>query len=311
MLTFWEPSTCARVSFEMAIRKLGGNVINYSPEISSEKRRNLKDTVNTLAALGADAVIFRHSSPGFNLLSQLIDIPFISGGEGCYQHPTQALLDIFTLRDRGVELSQLKVIIVGDILHSRVARSLFYAFPPFSAELTLVAPPVLLPEELVPRGVSRAYHLDEVLPEGDVVYLLRVQRERQGKNLLPSLAEYSALYGINEKRLPLLKKGVLLMHPGPVNVGTEISRGVLDYFEKNCPGAFFPGAGSKWCICASVLDLFLGRIKVMDLLLKVAYYTTPKTAGKTGGGFDQGNKIGRFLYPWAPSMFPFGISRGK
>lgn len=262
VLTFWEPSTRTRVSFEMAIRKLGGNVINYSPEISSEKKgENLKDTVNTLAALGADAVIFRHSSPGFfNLLSQLIDIPFISGGEGCYQHPTQALLDIFTLRDRGVELSQLKVIIVGDILHSRVARSLFYAFPPFSAELTLVAPPVLLPEELVPRGVSRAYRLDEVLPEGDVVYLLRVQRERQGKNLLPSLAEYSALYGINEKRLPLLKKGVLLMHPGPVNVGTEISRGVLDYFEKNCPGSvlFQEQVRNGVFVRMAVLDLFLG-----------------------------------------------------
>ncbi len=262
VLSFWEPSTRTRVSFEIAVQRLGGRVINYSPDNSSEKKgENLKDTLKTLAALGADAVVFRHRSPGFfNLISQMVDIPFISGGEGCYQHPTQALLDLFTLRDRGVKLSEIKVIMVGDILYSRVARSHFYALSVFGAGLTLVAPPVLLPAGLVPDGVSWSYALDDLLPEGDVVYLLRVQRERQGKALLPSLAEYAALYGINEKRIPLLKKGALLMHPGPVNIGIEISRGAVDFFQRNYPERilFQEQALNGVFVRMAVLDLLLG-----------------------------------------------------
>lgn len=262
VLSFWEPSTRTRVSFEMAVQKLGGRVINYSPDTSSEKKgENLKDTLNTLVALGADAVVFRHRSPGFfNLISRMVDIPFISGGEGCYQHPTQALLDLFTLRDRGVKLSEIKVIMVGDILHSRVARSHFYALSVFGAGLTLVAPPVLLPVELVPDSVGWSYVLDDVLPDGDVIYLLRVQQERQGKGLLPSLAEYSALYGINEKRISLLKKSALLMHPGPVNIGIEISRGAVEFFQRNYPQRilFQEQALNGVFVRMAVLDLLLG-----------------------------------------------------
>ncbi|NMB35028.1 MAG: aspartate carbamoyltransferase catalytic subunit [Firmicutes bacterium] len=232
-ISFWEPSTRTRLSFELAVQKLGGRVINLNPRISSEEKgENMEDTVSTLASLGAHALIFRHSIPGYiQKISRNIGMPLISGGEGCYQHPTQALLDIFTLREKGVKLEQTMVIMVGDILHSRVARSHFFALPLYGAGLTLVAPPVLLPPELVPPGSGYSYHLEEVLPQGDVIYLLRVQKERQSKGLLSSLDEYAAVYGLNEKRLALLKKDAFLMHPGPVNVGIEISFKALKMLE--------------------------------------------------------------------------------
>ncbi len=232
-ISFWEPSTRTRLSFELAVQKLGGRVVNLNPGVSSEgKGENMEDTVRTLASLGARALVFRHSDPGFfKNISRHLAIPLISGGEGCYQHPTQALLDIFTLQEKGVNLAGTVTVMIGDILHSRVARSHFFALPLFGAKLALVAPPVLLPPELVPPGVTWSYHLEEVLPQGDVIYLLRVQKERQARGLLPSLGEYAALFGINEKRLALLKKNAFLMHPGPVNVGIEISSKVLKKLE--------------------------------------------------------------------------------
>lgn len=224
-ISFWEPSTRTRLSFELAVQKLGGRVIDLNPTISSERKgENMEDTVRTLTSLGAHALIFRHNVPGFlQKISRHTEMPLISGGEGCYQHPSQALLDIFTLREKGVNLAETTIVMVGDILHSRVARSHFLALPLFGARLILVAPPVLLPPELIPPGVSYSYHLEEVLPQGDVIYLLRVQKERQSEGLLPSLGEYAAVYGLNEKRLSLLKEKVFLMHPGPVNVGIEIN----------------------------------------------------------------------------------------
>ncbi|MGI6308572.1 MAG: aspartate carbamoyltransferase catalytic subunit [Dethiobacteria bacterium] len=236
-VSFWEPSTRTRLSFELAVHKLGGRVVNLNPGISSEgKGENMEDTIKTLASLGASALIFRHRSPGFfQRISQSMEMPLISGGEGCYQHPTQALLDIFTLHEKGVNLAETTVVMIGDILHSRVARSHFYALPLFGASLTLVAPPVLLPPELISSGIGWSYHLEEALPAGDVVYLLRVQKERQEKGLLPSLGEYAALYGLNEKRLALLKENAFLMHPGPVNIGIEISSRALKKLESIHP----------------------------------------------------------------------------
>ncbi|RJX27241.1 MAG: aspartate carbamoyltransferase catalytic subunit [Dethiobacter sp.] len=264
-ISFWEPSTRTRISFELAVQKLGGRIINFIPELSSEKKgENADDTIKTLQSIGADALVFRHSSPGiFHRVSQFVEIPFISGGEGCYQHPTQALLDIFTLLESGVKLSGLQVVMVGDILHSRVARSHFYAFPVFGANLTLVAPPVLLPLELVPPGVNWSYNLEEVLPSGDIIYLLRVQKERQGKSLIPSLGEYTALYGLNEKRLSLLKEDACLMHPGPVNIGIEISSGVIKTFENVYPDRilFQDQVRNGVYVRMAVLDLLLaGRV---------------------------------------------------
>jgi len=236
-ISFWEPSTRTRLSFELAVRKLGGKIISFNPGISSEgKGENIKDTVKTLASLGADALIFRHRIPGFfQRIAQSTGMSLISGGEGCYQHPTQALLDIFTLQEKGIDFTGITVVMVGDILHSRVARSHFYVLPLFGAKLILVAPPVLLPPALVPAGVERSYHLENVLPAGDVIYFLRVQRERQEKGLLPSLDEYAVLYGLNEKRLTLLKENALLMHPGPMNIGIEISSRALKRLESSCP----------------------------------------------------------------------------
>jgi aspartate carbamoyltransferase catalytic subunit len=236
-VSFWEPSTRTRLSFELAVHKLGGKIISFNPGISSEgKGENIKDSIRTLASLGAGALIFRHRIPGFfQKIAQSTGMPLISGGEGCYQHPTQALLDIFTLQEKGIDFAETTVVMVGDILHSRVARSHFYALPLFGAKLILVAPPVLLPPALVPVGINRSYHLEEVLSRGDVIYFLRVQRERQEKGLLPSLGEYAVLYGLNEKRLALLKENALLMHPGPMNIGIEISSRALKRLENSCP----------------------------------------------------------------------------
>lgn len=262
-LAFWEPSTRTRLSFTLAVQKLGGAVVNLTPEVSSEKKgESIDDTLQTLQSLGACALVFRHSSPGiFGRVSRSLGIPLISGGEGCYQHPTQALLDIFTLLENGLDLSGKKIVMVGDILHSRVARSHFYTFPLFGAELTLVAPPALLPVELPPAGVNWSYSLEENLPGAAVVYLLRVQRERQEKGLIPSLGEYAALYGLNQKRMALLEKDVYLMHPGPVNVGIEISRDVMETFKAHYPESilFQEQVRNGVFIRMAVLDLLLAR----------------------------------------------------
>jgi len=260
-LSFWEPSTRTRLSFELAVQKLGGRVLNLAPQLSSEKKgESMEDTVKTLQSIGVDALIFRHSSPGiFHRISRLVDIPLISAGEGCYQHPTQALLDIFTLKEKGIELEGSQVVMVGDILHSRVARSHFYAFPLFGAKLCLVAPPAFLPLELVPPGASCSYQLEEVLPAGDIIYLLRVQQERQEKGLIPSGREYAALYGLNEQRMSLLKESACLMHPGPVNKGMEISAGVIAAFENLYP--------HRILFQEQVQNGVFLRMAVLDLLL--------------------------------------------
>ena len=172
VLSFWEPSTRTRLSFELAVHKLGGNVTDLRPEHNSEKKgESLEDTVKTLEALGADALIFRHGIPGlFGKIARVVDFPLISGGEGCYQHPTQALLDIFTLQEAGVDLSGLEVVMVGDILHSRVARSHFLALPAFNARIILVGPPAFLPAELVPPDVAYSYCFDDVL-SGEMCFI--------------------------------------------------------------------------------------------------------------------------------------------
>ncbi|MEW5919959.1 MAG: aspartate carbamoyltransferase catalytic subunit [Bacillota bacterium] len=260
-ISFWEPSTRTRLSFALAVQKLGGTVIDYQPEMGSEKKgESIEDTVKTMLSLGAAALIFRSSIPGlFYEIAPHVELSFISGGEGCYQHPTQALLDIFTLQQRGVTLQGANVVMVGDILHSRVARSHFYALPAFGASLTLVAPPVFLPDALVPPGASAGFSLEEALPAADILYLLRVQKERQGVNLLPSLNAYASLYGLDQKRLALLKKDALLLHPGPMNVGTEISYEALKYLERHNP--------ERVLFQEQVANGVYTRMAVLDLLL--------------------------------------------
>ncbi|MGI5875653.1 MAG: aspartate carbamoyltransferase catalytic subunit [Dethiobacteria bacterium] len=260
-LSFWEPSTRTSFSFQQAIHKLGGRVIEFKPEISSvQKGESIEDTIKALLSLGASALVFRHRWPGlFQQIAEKIEIPIISGGEGCYQHPTQALLDLFTLRQTGLDLNGLSVVLVGDILHSRVARSLFYLLPLFGVKLTLVAPPVFLPLELVPPGADYSFNLEDNLPKGDVLYFLRVQKERQESGLLSSLGEYAALYGLNKKRLALLKKDVYIMHPGPVNIGVEISYHALKYLEEKFP--------QKLLIHKQIQNGVYVRMAVLDLLV--------------------------------------------
>lgn len=260
ILSFWEPSTRTRVSFELAVRKLGGNVVDLRPGQNSEKKgESLEDTVKTLGSLGADALVFRHEMPGlFGKIARLVDFPLINGGEGCYQHPTQALLDIFTLKEAGVVLSGLEVVLAGDILHSRVARSHFFALPAYGARITLVGPPAFLPAELVPPGMHYSYSLDDVLSRGEVLYLLRVQTERH-RRFFPSSAEYAALYGLNEKRLAALKQKPFVMHPGPVNLGVELSRDALHILEKVYP--------EKVLIQKQVQNGVYVRMAVLDLVI--------------------------------------------
>jgi aspartate carbamoyltransferase catalytic subunit len=260
VLSFWEPSTRTRVSFELAVRKLGGNVVDLRPEHNSEKKgESLEDTIKTLEALGADALIFRHGLPGlFGKIKQLTGIPLISGGEGCYQHPTQALLDIFTLLENGVVLPGLEVVIVGDILHSRVARSHFYALSAFNARIILVGPPAFLPAELAYPDFDYTYSFDDVLSRGDVLYFLRMQTERH-RHLFPSAGAYAALYGLNMKRLAMLKKMPFIMHPGPVNLGVEMSIEALRLLEEVYP--------EKILIHKQVQNGVYVRMAVLDLLI--------------------------------------------
>ncbi len=261
-VSFWEHSTRTRLSFELAIKELGGRVVGYYPETASEQKgETMEDTVKTLISLGSSAVVFRHSLPGlFHRLAQKVEVPFISAGEGCYQHPTQTLLDIFTMRQAGFDLQGLKVLMVGDILHSRVARSHMCALPLFGVEVAFAAPPPLLPDGMVPPGATCYRNLEEALPWADVVYLLRVQKERQEQGLVPSLGEYAALFGLNLAGLSRVKSGTCFMHPGPINPGVEISHEALRALENVAPERvlFRKQVKNGLYVRMAVLDLLVG-----------------------------------------------------
>jgi aspartate carbamoyltransferase catalytic subunit len=238
---FFEDSTRTRLSFETAARRLSADVMSFSVGTSSVKKgESLKDTVETIEAMGIDAAVVRHSSSGApaQVAKWLHGPSVINGGDGWHEHPTQALLDCYTIqaerRARGIvatddrSLAGLRIAIVGDIRHSRVARSDVAAFSALGAQVTLVAPPTLLPASLEGWPVEVTHDLDTVLPEVDVVYLLRLQQERMAEALLPSLREYTALYGLTARRADRLSKDALIMHPGPVNRGVEIAAAVAD-----------------------------------------------------------------------------------
>jgi aspartate carbamoyltransferase catalytic subunit len=222
---FYEDSTRTRLSFETAAKRLSADVMTFSTGTSSVKKgESLRDTVETIAAMGIDAVVVRHPSAGVpRQVSQWIDAAVVNAGDGWHEHPTQALLDCYTIRQHRPSFEGLRIAIVGDVKHSRVARSDVLAFTALGAELTLVAPPTLLPPSLAGWPVEVSHDLDTVLPKADVVYLLRIQRERQAEALLPSLREYTAGYGLTRRRAGLLAEGALVMHPGPMNRGVEIA----------------------------------------------------------------------------------------
>ena len=233
---FAEDSTRTRISFEAAAKRLSADVINFSAKGSSvSKGESLKDTAMTLQAMGADAVVIRHSASG--AAQRLADSQWMSGsvinaGDGTHEHPSQALLDAFTIRKHlGLgksDLEGLSVAIVGDVLHSRVARSNVLLLSKLGAKVTLVAPPTLLPVGVESWPVSISYDLDSVIPFVDVVMMLRVQQERMTEMYFPNAREYSRYFGLNSDRMKSMKTGAIVMHPGPMNRGLEISAEVAD-----------------------------------------------------------------------------------
>jgi len=227
---FFEPSTRTRTSFELAAKRLSADVINFSPSSSSVvKGETLLDTARNIEAMQADIIVLRHPAAGAaETLARGVKSSVINGGDGWHEHPTQALLDLFTLRERKLEFKGLRVTIVGDIAHSRVARSNIYALTKLGAEVRVVGPPTMIPAYLDRLGVRICYDLDEGLRGADVIMMLRLQLERQGRALFPTIREYSRLYGLTAERVKLAEPGALIMHPGPINRGVEIAPEVAD-----------------------------------------------------------------------------------
>ncbi len=227
---FVEPSTRTRTSFEIAAIRLSADVINISASASSlTKGETLKDTAKILEANLADIIVLRHSSAGASqFLAERLRASIINAGDGAHEHPTQALLDTFTVREKKGKIAGLHVAIIGDILFSRVARSNIHALLKLGARVTLCGPPTLVPRSLEALGVSITHDLDALLPEVDVVNLLRIQHERQRKEYFPSLGEYTAFFGLTKQRAERLKPDCLIMHPGPINRGVEIDSDIAD-----------------------------------------------------------------------------------
>ena len=227
---FVEASTRTRVSFELAAHRLSADVINVSASTSSlTKGETLKDTAKVFEANHADIIVLRHSSAGASqFLAERLAASVINAGDGAHEHPTQALLDTFTVREKKGRIAGLHVAIVGDILFSRVARSNIHALLKLGARVTLVGPSTLVPRAFEELGVTVTHDLDAVLPEVDVVNLLRIQHERQRKEYFPSLGEYTALFGLTKARAARLKPDALIMHPGPINRGVEIDSDLAD-----------------------------------------------------------------------------------
>ncbi|WP_421876058.1 aspartate carbamoyltransferase catalytic subunit [Marinoscillum sp.] len=227
---FFENSTRTRLSFELAEKRLSADVINFSSASSSVKKgETLLDTVNNILAMKVDMVVMRHSSPGApHFLAKHIDANIINAGDGTHEHPTQALLDTFSIREKTGGVAGKKVVIVGDILHSRVALSNIFALQKLGAEVMVCGPATLLPKHIGELGVKVELDIRKALEWCDVANVLRIQLERQKMRYFPSLREYSLYYGINKQLLESLNKEIVIMHPGPINRGVELSSDVAD-----------------------------------------------------------------------------------
>lgn len=225
---FFEPSTRTRTSFEIAGKWMSADVVNLTVSSSSvAKGESFVDTAKTIQAMGVDLIVIRHSLAGTpKLLAESVNAHVINAGDGAHEHPTQALLDLFTIREHKGRISGLKVVIVGDILHSRVAKSNIWGLTKLGARVSVVGPPTLIPPGIRDLGVTVENDLDQALAEADVVNILRIQLERQSKAYFPTLREYSRLYGINLSRLNKANPDLLVLHPGPANLGVEISEEV-------------------------------------------------------------------------------------
>jgi aspartate carbamoyltransferase catalytic subunit len=227
---FFEPSTRTRTSFELAAKRLSADVINFSPSSSSVvKGETLLDTARNIEAMQADIIVLRHSSAGAaDTLARGVKSSVINAGDGWHEHPTQALLDLYTIRGRGMGFKGLRVAIVGDVSHSRVARSNIYALTKLGADVRLVGPPTMMPWGVEKLGVKVYSDMDEGLRGVNVIMMLRLQLERQGRALFPTIREYARLYGLTAERVKLADAGAIVMHPGPINRGVEIAPDVAD-----------------------------------------------------------------------------------
>ncbi|HEX9652204.1 MAG TPA: aspartate carbamoyltransferase catalytic subunit, partial [bacterium] len=227
---FFEASTRTRISFELAEKRLSADSVNFTAASSSVlKGETLRDTARNIAAMNIDMVVIRHSAAGApHFLTQCVNASIINAGDGQHEHPTQGLLDIMTLREKFTRLEGLKVAIIGDVAHSRVARSNIYGLQSMGAEVALCGPPTLIPIGAEQWQTEIFYNLDPALEWADVVNVLRIQLERQHKGLFPSLREYHQLYGITRERLQRSKKEITILHPGPINRGVEIASEVAD-----------------------------------------------------------------------------------
>ena len=227
---FVEPSTRTRISFELAAQRLTADVINFSAEASSLKKgETLKDTARNLQALNADIIVIRHSASGAtHFLARFLEASVINAGDGAHEHPTQALLDAFTIREKKGRIDCLNVTILGDILYSRVARSNIWAMTKLGARVTLCGPSTLVPRVFEQMGCRVTYDVNEAIADADIINLLRIQHERQRKTMFPSLGEYTSLFGLTQARLARTKPEALIMHPGPINRGVEIDSEIAD-----------------------------------------------------------------------------------
>lgn len=253
---FFENSTRTRTSFEVAIRKLGAGALNFAASTSSvAKGETLIDTAKNIEAMGPHAIVVRHASAGSPLfLSKNVSVPVINAGDGFHEHPTQALLDLYTMEEKLGDMRGKRVVILGDIAHSRVARSNIHILHKMGASVAVCAPPTLLPPVPETLGVDFAYRPEELLREADVVMCLRIQLERQNRMQLPSVSEYSKFWGLSRERAKLLKPTAIVLHPGPVNRGVELDAEVADGPRSAILGQVFNGVLIRMAVLATVMD---------------------------------------------------------
>jgi len=255
---FMEPSTRTRIAFEIATKSLGADVISIMGEASSlTKGETLHDTAMNVQALGGHAIILRHSSPGSPLLlPQMVQVPIINAGDGSHEHPSQALLDIFTLREKLGSIEGKRITILGDILFSRVARSNFWGLTKLGANVTLAGPSTLLPSEVASLGIKVSHNLQDAIESADAIMLLRIQHERQQASHFPSLTEYSKMFGLSKSLNKFLQKEAIILHPGPINRGVEIDSELAD----SSKSVILQQVANGIFVRMAILYLLIGRI---------------------------------------------------
>ena len=252
---FFENSTRTKMSFELAAKRLSADVINFTSSTSSLKKgESFKDTIQNLHSMKVDCIVIRHSSPGSCVnLTNYMDATIINAGDGFHEHPTQGLLDMMSIKEKFGKIRGLKIAIIGDILHSRVARSNIYGLLTMGAKVMVCGPSNLIPKNIEKLGIDISYNIDEVIEWADAINILRIQRERMGIGVVPSIREYRKLFGVNQERLAKLNKKIVVLHPGPINRGVEISSEVAD--------------GNNAIILDQVLNGVAIRMSVLFLLL--------------------------------------------